>query len=34
MLNLDDSLLVAISLPSSQTLSPGLKTGSGSHCRL
>jgi hypothetical protein len=29
--SLDDGLLVAISLPSSQTLSPGVKTGAGSH---
>jgi hypothetical protein len=32
--NLDDGLLVAISLPSSQTLSPGLKIGAGSRQRL
>jgi hypothetical protein len=32
--NLDNGLLVVISLPSSQTLSPGLKTGAGSHRRL
>jgi hypothetical protein len=32
--NLDDGLLVVISLPSNQTLSPGLKTGAGSRQRL
>jgi hypothetical protein len=32
--NLDDGLLVAISLPSSQTLSPGLKTRAGSRRQL
>jgi hypothetical protein len=32
--NLDDSLLVVISLPSSHTLSPGLKTGAGSRRQL
>jgi hypothetical protein len=32
--NLDNGLLVAILLLSSQTLSPGLKTRAGSHCQL
>jgi hypothetical protein len=32
--SLDDGLLVAMSLPSSQTLSPCVKTGAGSRHRL